>query len=172
MVILFRDLELELGSEPLNGLKIFSEEKYTGSNGGVNFLFSLYDMFSPFFTDKNFLNYQFGRQQVDYGFGKGIEIIKNNGSFSEFEFQYNDKTGHRDKSLYISNDISNLSYLDEFREFLNYDILDVLYRYDIKKVWCGHLHNLRPGSFSEHYLGIDVKLVSADYAEFVPQRVV
>ncbi|MCZ6156954.1 hypothetical protein O6B72_09055 [Campylobacter ureolyticus] len=122
MVILFRDLELELGSEPLNGLKIFSEEKYTGSNGGVNFSFSLYDMFSPFFTDKNFLNYQFGRQQVDYGFGNGIEIIKKYGSFDVFLFQYKDKIGYHDKTNHSSNDISNLSYLNEFREFLNYDI--------------------------------------------------
>ena len=76
MVILFRDLELELSSEPLKGLQIFSEEKYIGPNGGVAFSFDLYDMFSPFFNDKNALKYQFGRKQVDYNFGKGIEIIK------------------------------------------------------------------------------------------------
>lgn len=122
MVILFRDLDLELSSGPLNGLKIFSEEKYLGPNGGVNFSFDLYDMFSPFFNDKNALNYQFGRQQVDYGFGEGIEIIKNNGSFSNFLFQHKYKTGYHDKDSYISYDISNLSYLNEFREFLNYDI--------------------------------------------------
>lgn len=121
MVILFRDLEFELGSEPLSRLEIFSEEKYTGSNGGVRFSFSLYSMFSSFFNDKIALNYQFGRQQSDYGSGKDIEIIKNNGSFSDFLFQHRYK-GYQNKGVYTSNDISNLSYLDEFREFLNYDI--------------------------------------------------
>lgn len=121
MVILFRDLEFELGSEPLIHLEIFSEEKYIGSNGGVRFSFSLYSMFSPFFNDKIALSYQFGRQQVDNNFGKGIEIIKNNGSFSDFLFSHK-YSGYQNKGVYISSDISNLSYLDEFREFLNYDI--------------------------------------------------
>ena len=121
MVILFRNLEFELGSEPLSHLEIFSEEKYTGPNGGVRFSFSLYSMFSPFFNDKIALNYQFGRQQSDYGSGKDIEIIKNNGSFSDFLFQHRYK-GYQNKDVYTSSDISNLSYLYEFREFLNYDI--------------------------------------------------
>lgn len=82
------------------------------------------------------------------------------------------RAGEKLKEQFPDNEILVfLHYPPLYGEFLNYDILDVLYRYNIQKVWCGHLHNLRPGSFSEHYLGIDVKLVSADYAEFVPQRV-
>ena len=118
MVILFRDLDLKLVSEPFRGLNIYSGASYVGPNGGVSFSFSIYDMFSPFFKDKVSLKYQFMRKQVDYG--KGIEIIKNNGSFNFFLFQYY-KTGYPGKHI-ISNDISNLSYLNEFREFLNYDI--------------------------------------------------
>ena len=65
-----------------------------------------------------------------------------------------------------------LHYPPLYGEFMNYDILDVLYRHEIKRVWCGHLHHIRPGTFHENYLGIDLQLISADYVEFIPQRVI
>lgn len=64
-----------------------------------------------------------------------------------------------------------LHYPPLFGEFMNYDILDVLYRYDIKNVYFGHLHNIPPESYHERYLGIEMHLISADYVRFEPQRI-
>lgn len=54
-----------------------------------------------------------------------------------------------------------------------YEILDVLYKYDIKKCFYGHIHGA--GSHRAvvgDYNGISFELVSADYLDFTPFRVV
>ena len=64
-----------------------------------------------------------------------------------------------------------LHYPPIFGEFMNLDILDILYRYDIKKVYFGHLHNVREEQLDKEYIGIKLNLVACDYVNFVPQRV-
>ncbi len=55
---------------------------------------------------------------------------------------------------------------------INYDILDVLFKYDIKKCWYGHLHgpsvrNALNGKFEN----IDFELVSSDFLQFCPIKI-
>ena len=54
----------------------------------------------------------------------------------------------------------------------NYDILDVMYRHNIKKCYYGHVH----GRAHQYAVcgerdGIDFRLVSADYVQFCPVRI-
>ncbi len=54
----------------------------------------------------------------------------------------------------------------------NYDILDVMYKYGVKKCYYGHLH----GKAHKYAVcgerdGIDFQLVSGDFVQFVPIRV-
>lgn len=58
-----------------------------------------------------------------------------------------------------------------FGDFINYDVIDVLYRYQVTDVYYGHLHNVRESQIDKHYLGIDFHLISGDYISFVPQQV-
>ncbi len=55
-----------------------------------------------------------------------------------------------------------------FGEFINYDIVDLLYRYDIQRVYYGHLHNVRREQLDEEYIGISMTLTSCDYLGFKP----
>lgn len=64
-----------------------------------------------------------------------------------------------------------LHYPPLFGEFMNYDILDILYRYDIKNVYFGHLHNVREEQLDKEYIGIRLHLVAGDYVGFVPQAI-
>lgn len=64
-----------------------------------------------------------------------------------------------------------LHYPPLFGEFMNYDILDILYRYDIKDVYFGHLHNVREEQLDKEYIGIRLHLIAGDYVNFVPQRI-
>lgn len=64
-----------------------------------------------------------------------------------------------------------LHYPPLFGEFMNLDILDILYRYGISRVYFGHLHNVRPEQLDDEYIGIKLKLVACDYVNFVPQLV-
>ena len=64
-----------------------------------------------------------------------------------------------------------LHYPPIFGEFMNLDILDILYRFDITKVYFGHLHNVRPEQLDKEYIGIKLNLVACDYVNFVPQLV-
>lgn len=54
----------------------------------------------------------------------------------------------------------------------NYDILEVLYKYEVRKCWYGHLH----GSAIKYAIngerdGIDFRLISGDYLQFVPVKI-
>ncbi len=64
-----------------------------------------------------------------------------------------------------------LHYPPIFGEFMNYDILDILYRYDIKDVYFGHLHGVSRKQLDEEYIGIRLHLVAGDYVGFDPQPV-
>lgn len=76
------------------------------------------------------------------------------------------KETHPEKEMVVF-----LHYPPIFGEFMNLDILDILYRYDIKKVYFGHLHNVREEQLDKEYIGIKLNLVACDYVNFVPQRV-
>lgn len=64
-----------------------------------------------------------------------------------------------------------LHYPPIFGEFMNYDIIDILYRYEIKDVYFGHLHNVRREQLDDEYIGIKLHLIASDYLSFVPMRV-
>ncbi len=51
----------------------------------------------------------------------------------------------------------------------NYDILDVLYKYNVKQCWYGHLHgpSIKYAINGERD-GINYQLVSGDYLQFIP----
>lgn len=54
----------------------------------------------------------------------------------------------------------------------NYDILDVLYKYKVKKCFYGHIHGKgHSGAVQGVYDGIDFSLISSDYLHFIPQKV-
>lgn len=61
-----------------------------------------------------------------------------------------------------------LHYPAVFGEFINYDIIDLLYRYGVSKVYYGHLHNVREAQLDKHYLDVDFQLIAADYLNFAP----
>lgn len=61
-----------------------------------------------------------------------------------------------------------LHYPPLFGEFMNYDILDILYRYEIGDVYFGHLHGVRAEQLDREYIGIRLHLVACDYVGFVP----
>ncbi len=64
-----------------------------------------------------------------------------------------------------------LHYPVVFGDFINYQIIDVLYKYNVTEVYYGHLHNVRENQLDKHYLGIDFHLISADYLNFMPYEV-
>lgn len=55
---------------------------------------------------------------------------------------------------------------------INFDILDVLFKYDIKKCWYGHLHgpSIRHAVNGERE-GIDFRLISGDFLQFCPIKI-
>lgn len=81
--------------------------------------------------------------------------------------------GKKLKEQYPDSEITVfLHYPPLFGEFMNYDIIDILYRYDIQHVYFGHLHNVREEQLDREYIGIKLHLVACDYVDFVPQPVV
>ena len=80
--------------------------------------------------------------------------------------------GMKLKEQYPDNEmIVFLHYPPIFGEFMNLDILDILYRFDITKVYFGHLHNVRQEQLDKEYIGIKLNLVACDYVDFVPRLV-
>lgn len=80
--------------------------------------------------------------------------------------------GKKLKEIYPEKELTVfLHYPPLFGEFMNLDILDVLYRYGITDVYFGHLHNVRAEQLDKEYIGIRLHLVSCDYVGFVPQKV-
>ena len=61
-----------------------------------------------------------------------------------------------------------MHYPAVFGGFINYDIVDLLYRYGVERVYYGHLHNVRKQQLDEEYIGIKMHLTSSDYLEFKP----
>lgn len=62
-----------------------------------------------------------------------------------------------------------LHYPVLFGDGLSGKLIDVLLRYDVKECYYGHLHgNACRIAMQGNYLGIDFKLVSADYLKFTP----
>lgn len=55
---------------------------------------------------------------------------------------------------------------------VNYDILDVLFKYDVKKCWYGHLHgpSIKYAVNGERE-GIDFRLISGDFLQFCPMKI-
>lgn len=66
-----------------------------------------------------------------------------------------------------------MHYPPIFATNFNYDILDVLYRYNIKDCYYGHIHGRSAHELciKNTYDGIDFHLVSGDYLQFVPEKV-
>ncbi len=63
-----------------------------------------------------------------------------------------------------------LHYPPIFQSFMNEDIMNVLYRYDIKNVFYGHLHGVRESQLEKEFYGMNMTLVAGDYLQFCPMR--
>ncbi len=61
-----------------------------------------------------------------------------------------------------------MHYPPVFGGFINYDIVDVLYRFGIERVYYGHLHNVKKEQLDDEYIGIKMHLTSCDYLGFRP----
>lgn len=64
-----------------------------------------------------------------------------------------------------------LHYPVVFGDFINDEMLDVLYRHSVEDVYYGHLHNVRKEQLDPEYLGIRFHLVAADHVGFMPQKI-
>ncbi len=79
------------------------------------------------------------------------------------------KEAHKLKEQYPDAEIIVfMHYPCVFGEFINLDIVDLLYRYGVKRVYYGHLHNVRSSQLDDEYIGIRMFLTSSDYLEFTP----
>ncbi len=66
-----------------------------------------------------------------------------------------------------------MHYPPIFATNYNYDMLDVLYRYNIRECYYGHIHGRRLHSLciTNTYDGINFHLISGDYIQFKPEKV-
>ncbi len=79
------------------------------------------------------------------------------------------KEGKKLKEMYPDKEmIVFMHYPAVFGGFINYDIVDLLYKYDIQRVYYGHLHNVRQSQLDQQYIGIKLFLTSCDYLDFIP----
>ena len=54
-----------------------------------------------------------------------------------------------------------------------YEILEILHEYGIKQVYYGHIHGYSSGyAINGERIGIDFRLVSCDYLQFCPKKIV
>lgn len=65
-----------------------------------------------------------------------------------------------------------LHYPPMFASFMNEDIMNVLYRHDIKNVYYGHLHGVSASQLEEEFYGMKMTLVASDYLSFCPMKIV
>ena len=67
-----------------------------------------------------------------------------------------------------------MHYPPIFANSFNYDILDVLYRYKIKRCYYGHIHGARGHSLAVKgvYDDIDFTIISGDCLHFIPEKVI
>ncbi len=65
-----------------------------------------------------------------------------------------------------------LHYPPLYGSSYNYDILDVLYKYGIKNCWYGHLHgpSIKYAVNGERD-GVDFRLISGDFLQFRPEKI-
>ena len=53
------------------------------------------------------------------------------------------------------------------------EILDVLFSYGVKRVYYGHIHGSSAGyAINGERMGIDFRLLSCDFLQFVPKQIV
>ena len=64
-----------------------------------------------------------------------------------------------------------MHYPPVFGSFINYDIIDLLYRFGIERVYYGHLHNVKPEQLDNEYIGIKLFLTSCDFLGFKPLKI-
>jgi len=65
-----------------------------------------------------------------------------------------------------------MHYPPIFGNSFNYDILEVFYRHDIKQCYYGHIHgNGHSLGVKGEYDGTDYRLISSDYLQFMPEKV-
>lgn len=144
----------------MNKLTNFKEEKKLDS---INFLFN-----NAFFAEdkiicgtRGWVN-EFGVKSEDE------RIIKREAQRLELSLKEGLKLRENRPGIEI---VVFLHYPPLFGEFMNYDIIDILYRYGIERVYFGHLHNVREEQLDKEYIGIKLRLVSCDYVNFVPVAV-
>lgn len=144
----------------MNKLTNFKEEKKLDS---INFLFN-----NAFFAEgkiicgtRGWVN-EFGVKSEDE------RIIKREAQRLELSLKEGLKLRENHPGIEI---VVFLHYPPLFGEFMNYDIIDILYRYGIERVYFGHLHNVREEQLDKEYIGIKLRLVSCDYVNFVPVAV-
>lgn len=67
-----------------------------------------------------------------------------------------------------------MHYPPVFASNFNYDILDILYRYKIRECFYGHIHGRSAHELciKNTYDGINFHLISGDYIQFVPEKVI
>ncbi len=66
-----------------------------------------------------------------------------------------------------------MHYPPLFASGFNYDILEILYRYDISECYYGHIHGRSAHELciTNTYDGINFHLISSDYLQFIPEKV-
>ena len=66
-----------------------------------------------------------------------------------------------------------MHYPPIFASNFNYDILEVLYRYEIKECYYGHIHGRSAHQLcvTNTYDGINFHLIAGDYVQFKPEKV-
>lgn len=65
-----------------------------------------------------------------------------------------------------------MHYPPVYGSWCNYDILDVLYRYDIKKCFYGHIHGYsQKNAVTGIRDGVEYIMISGDYLKFMPYRI-
>jgi predicted phosphohydrolase len=66
-----------------------------------------------------------------------------------------------------------MHYPPIFAGSFNYDILQVLYRHNVKSCYYGHIHGRSAHELciKNTYDGIDFHLISGDYLGFIPEKV-
>ncbi|MGN1480478.1 metallophosphoesterase [Porcipelethomonas sp.] len=65
-----------------------------------------------------------------------------------------------------------LHYPPVYGNNCNFDILEVLYKYEVKHCWYGHLHGVSiKYAINGERDGIDFQLISSDYLQFVPLKI-
>ena len=63
-----------------------------------------------------------------------------------------------------------LHYPPVYNNEYNYDIIDVLFKYDIKQCWYGHLHGkAHRFAVCGEYDGINYQLIAGDFVQFCPK---